>query len=83
MLRFYPCIWILIDGKVGWKWIGKASVYTGAQWESFRVLTSLKLILNCFGRKPWRVLNKGKVMYIYILTEKKDYTRVQKKQIVT
>ena len=57
---------------------GKASVYTGAQWESFRVLTSLKLILNCFGRKPWRVLNKEKVMYIYILTEKRitrEYTR--------
>ena len=62
-----------------WVGSGKASVYTGAQWESFRVLTSLKLILNCFGRKPWRVLNKRKVMYIYILTEKKRVTREYKR----
>ena len=63
----------------GWEWVCWERVskqeHSG---KFFRVLTSLKSVLNCFGRKPWRVLNKRKMKYIYILTSK-DYTRVQKK----
>ena len=60
--------------EVGWKGECLHKSTVGKFWS----LNVVKADLKLFRKKPWGVLNKEKVMYIYILTEK-GFTREYKR----